>query len=173
MLIAFDAPPISSVEPSGGAFTTYSDAMLVMAPGRFSMMNCCLSISASRSISARVTMSVLPPAANGLTMRTTLPGDVCAWTLAENAAAMHPTTSGVCSFTSKPFEHRRALFAKSSFALLAILRGIVHLGPARFQFLRGGRRVPILRAHGFLDGAKTDGSAACHPRRYLRDFGVK
>src|SRR4051812_45588904 len=73
MLIAFEAPPISIVVPSGAERITYSDAMLVIAPGRFSMMICCFRIGATLSMSARVTKSVLPPGANGLTMRTILP----------------------------------------------------------------------------------------------------
>src|SRR5262245_10379024 len=84
MLIAFEAPPMRRVDPSGADFITYSDAILVMAPGRFSMMNCCFRTGASRSVSARVTRSVFPPAANGLTMRTTLDG---AWAPAPDEIA--------------------------------------------------------------------------------------
>ena len=45
-----------------------------VAPGRFSTIVCCFRIGDTLSISARVTKSVLPPGANGLTMRTILPG---------------------------------------------------------------------------------------------------
>src|SRR5262245_29419049 len=91
MLIAFEAPPIRSVDPSGADLITYSEAMLVMAPGRFSMMNCCFRTGMSRSVSARVTRSVFPPAANGLTMRTTL-GGVWAGALNESVAAIKLTS---------------------------------------------------------------------------------
>src|SRR5215471_8626738 len=106
MLIAFDAPPMSSVDPSGGDLITYSDAMLVIAPGRFSMMNCCLRAGASRSVSARVTRSVLPPAAKGLTMRTTFAG---AWALAPHEIAApirtHRIEREICT-TLTTDEHR-------------------------------------------------------------------
>src|SRR6516165_5611545 len=53
---------MSSVWPSGAAFTTASVAILVPAPGRFSTTNCWPSRSDSHCPIIRATMSVAPPA---------------------------------------------------------------------------------------------------------------
>src|SRR4030095_15553066 len=113
MLIAFDAPPMSSVYPSGGDFATYSDAMLVIAPGRCSMMTCCFSTGTSLSMIARVMMSVLPPGAKGLTMRTGLTGYACAHAPVDRQAQKHiaPTKTALL-IASDTLENRRPLFAE-------------------------------------------------------------
>src|SRR5687768_2188876 len=85
MLIALEAPPISMTYPSGGDLATNSDAMLVIAPGRCSTITCCLMTGISRSVIARVMMSVLPPGAKGLTIRMGLVGYV--WAAAPGANA--------------------------------------------------------------------------------------
>src|SRR5688572_7780635 len=66
--------------------------MFVIAPGRCSTITCCFSIGISRSVIARVTMSVLPPGAKGLTMRMGLVGYVCAAAADANANA-HATSA--------------------------------------------------------------------------------
>ena len=76
-LIAFGAPTISSVYPSGGARTTSSVPTLLPAPGRFSTTNCWPSRSESHWPTKRATMSVDPPGANGTIKRTGRVGYVC------------------------------------------------------------------------------------------------
>src|SRR5205809_13405 len=74
---------------------------------------------------------------------------------------------------SKTFEHRRALLAESRFPFLTILRGVVQFGPARLQRLRSRGRIPVLRAHSLLDGAKRNGGAGSHARGHFRNFGIE
>jgi hypothetical protein len=69
-LTAFVGLTMSSVWPSGAAFTTASVAILVPAPGRFSTTNCWPSRSESHCPMIRATMSVAPPAAKPTMMRT-------------------------------------------------------------------------------------------------------
>src|SRR5215813_10333059 len=52
--------------------------IMVPAPGRLSMMNCCPRPSVSFGAMMRATMSVPPPAEDGTTIRTGLPGYPCA-----------------------------------------------------------------------------------------------
>ena len=60
---------ISSVYPSGGALAVISHASSPFAPGRLSTMTCWCSESVKRCASTRATMSELPPAPYGRTMR--------------------------------------------------------------------------------------------------------
>ena len=52
----------SSVQPSGGAFTTATVPMLPVAPPRFSTTTDFFSAASSRSATTRVATSVAPPA---------------------------------------------------------------------------------------------------------------
>src|SRR5690349_14352999 len=69
-----DAPRNSSVYPSGGELTTASTAMLVPAPGRFSMMTGCPSRSESQEPMTRATVSAPPPGGNPTIQRRGLYG---------------------------------------------------------------------------------------------------
>ena len=68
----------STVVPSGADFATTSAPMLLPAPGRFSTMTGCAKPSLSLGEKARAIVSTAPPAANGTTMRSSLPGNACA-----------------------------------------------------------------------------------------------
>ena len=69
-LIAFTELARKSVYPSGAERTTASAAILLPAPGRFSMMNGRASRSDSHCPMIRAAMSVPPPAAKPEMMRT-------------------------------------------------------------------------------------------------------
>src|SRR5262245_22417629 len=66
------------VWPSGSELATAAAAMLVPAPGLFSITTCWPQIRDSRSAVMRATVSVDPPGAYGTTMRTGRAGQSCA-----------------------------------------------------------------------------------------------
>src|SRR5690242_18079792 len=92
---------------------------------------------------------------------------------AANTAAMQPIKSRMHVFMSAPCEHWRALFAERGFAFPAIFGRVVQFRPARFELSRRQRRIPVLRAHGLLDGAKSDRCARGHAGRESRDFSIE
>ncbi|MDT4823992.1 hypothetical protein FQZ97_572330 [compost metagenome] len=69
-----DEAASSSVWPSGAALATYSDAIMVPAPGLFSTSTGWPRRLCSRSASRRDMMSAAPPGENGTTSVTGLVG---------------------------------------------------------------------------------------------------
>ena len=75
----------SRVWPSAGALAVISAAMVLEAPGRFSITKLCLRLSLNRSASIRAMTSVPPPAEAPTMIRTGLDGQ--AWAPAMPGAA--------------------------------------------------------------------------------------
>ena len=70
--------PIRKWWPSLGALATSLAPLLPPAPGLFSTMKVWPKTFCNSGAKARARMSVVPPAANGTTMRTGLDGQACA-----------------------------------------------------------------------------------------------
>src|SRR5215510_6416598 len=90
----------SSVYPSGGELTTASAAMLLPAPGLFSISTVCPRRVCSQSLKIRATMSDDPPAGNPTTQRTGRVGYSAVW--ADAASAANTIASNVAAATKRP-----------------------------------------------------------------------
>ena len=66
--------PMNNVWPSGADFETYSAAIELLAPGRFSTTACWPHFSVNRCASWRASVSVTPPGEAGTTMVMVLEG---------------------------------------------------------------------------------------------------
>ena len=72
-----ELPGSSSVCPSGGDFSSASEAMTVLPPGRLSTIACWPSVSVSFGARWRARMSFVPPGLKGMMMRIGLLGNAC------------------------------------------------------------------------------------------------
>src|SRR6516165_5774132 len=85
-----ERPCHSNVYPSGGELTTVCTAMLVEAPGRFSMMTGCPSRLDSHGSMIRATVSAPPPAGKPMIQRSDFDGYACARAMREIAGTVRP-----------------------------------------------------------------------------------
>ena len=134
---------LASVYPSGADFATVSSAMLPAAPGRLSITTVCPSDCDTRSIRMRVTISVVPAAANGNTTRIGRSGySARAAPDAQSAATQHRTTSHGGP-RSVSFSRRAALPPMTlAYCALVMPISLIMLKPFIFRGTIGGESVP-------------------------------